>query len=108
MYTQEEQKLLLHEVLDKNRVHLVCSQYPNGKPHELYMGSATPPPPRGCANCWKAYWWYMIASTPPHLREARLAAAEKAVRDAVQWAEAGNFDFVPFDRPEITIEKDAI
>jgi hypothetical protein len=88
------------EVLNPQKVLLHCGVH-------SYVGSDTPPPPRGCKNCWEAYWWYKIASTPPHLRQERLEQAMKMVRDANQAVEAGKFDFLVDDRyPTATVEKD--
>ena len=70
------------EVLNKEKVLLHCGDH-------NYVASDTPPPPRGCVNCWKAYWWFKIASTPPHLRQERLEQAMKMVRDANQAVEGG-------------------
>lgn len=88
------------EVLDTKKVLLHCGIH-------SYVGSDTPPQPLGCKNCWEAYWWFKIASTPPHLRMERLEKAMKMVRDANQAVEAGNFDFaVDPTYPQADIVKD--
>lgn len=99
-YTPEQVKGILGEVMDKDKILLTCGQH-------LYLASDTPPKSVGCKNCWEAYWWYKIASTPPHLREARLEMIYRAVYDAVKAHERGEFDFLVSERPEITVHKDA-
>ena len=96
------------EVMDSQKIQLICSAFPSGKPHRPYLGSNQPPPPRGCVNCWKAYWWYVTATTPPHLREEMLSRAEKGVADAVQEWETGNWELELAAHPQISIEKDAM
>lgn len=90
------------EVLDPKKVLLHCGKH-------NYIGADTPPKPRGCKNCWEAYWWFKIASTPPHLRRQRLEEAMKMVRDAAQAVEAGTWDFkVDEGYAEAKIEKDGL
>lgn len=97
-YTQTQADALLTEVMDKNRVILSCEKH-------SYLASDIPPKPIGCKDCWQAYWWHQIASTPPHLRRARLEAALSMMKEAVRLAEKGEFDFVVNERPEILTEK---
>lgn len=88
------------EVMDPQKVQLHCGVH-------SYVGSDIPPKPRGCKNCWEAYWWFKIASTPPHLRQQRIDEAYKMIRDANQAVENGDFDFVVDESyPEATILKD--
>lgn len=100
-WSEVEKALLAGELLDPTKVHLICGLH-------QYLGSATPPFPNGCVDCWKAYWWYQVATTPPHLRDELLELAYKGVYDSVKAHERGEFDFRPFASPEITIEKDAM
>lgn len=87
------------EVFDDKKVLLHCGLH-------SYVGSDTPPKPRGCKECWQAYWWFKIARTPPHLRAQRIEEAIKMVRDANQAIEQGTWDFHVDERyPHATIEK---
>lgn len=97
-YSDQELKDILKDVLDESKVQLVCGKH-------NYLASETPPPPIGCRQCWEAYWWHKIASTPPHLRRQRLEEAYRATYDAVKMFERGEWDFEPFEHPEITIER---
>ena len=106
-WTEQQVAALLAELEGSEKVQLVCSAFPNGIPHPQYVGSNTPPPPRGCKNCWQAYYWHMVATTPPHLREEMLAKAEQAVANTVQAYEEGSWDFVPLDHPVVELETDA-
>lgn len=88
------------EVLNTQKVLLHCGVH-------KYIASDIPPLPRGCKNCWEAYWWFKIASPPPHLRRERLEQAFKMVMDANQAVEQGDWDFqVDLGYPEAKIEKD--
>ena len=98
---------LLSEVLDAKSIQLICSQFPDGRKHKPYLASNTPPEPRGCVNCWQAYWMYSVATTPPHLRAELLEKAYRGIYDAVKSVERGEFDFQPLARPGIVIEHDA-
>lgn len=99
-FSQDEiRQILAEDPLDKNRVLLSCKRH-------RYVASSTPPQPLHCKECWEAYFWYMIASTPPHLREERLHQLETAVRHACEEEDRGEFTFEPFDHPEFKIERD--
>jgi hypothetical protein len=100
-WSEVEKSLLAGELLDPTKVHLICGEH-------KYIASKTPPFPNGCINCWKAYWWFQVATSPPHLREQLLDLAYKAVYDSVKAHERGEFDFTPFTHPEVTIERDAL
>ena len=98
-YSAAEKADFLAEALDPAKLQLICGRH-------QYVGSETPPKPRGCRECWQAYWMHKIATTPPHLREQRLAEAEKLLRDAIQLAERGQFDFEPYPHPHVEISKE--
>lgn len=99
--SEAEAQQVLGEVFDKQKVILHCGEH-------LYVGSNIPPPPRGCKSCWEAYYWHMIATTPPHLRRQRVEEALSAVRHGVESYEKGQWDFEPLDRAviETTHEND--
>ena len=99
-WNEQQVEKILGEVMDKDKTLLSCQKH-------RYIASNTPPMPVGCKDCWLAYYWYMIATTPPHLREERLGQLERALTDAVAMAERGEFDFEPMAHPEIVTEKDA-
>lgn len=98
-YSQREKEAILEDALDPSRLQLVCGRH-------QYVAKEMPPESQGCKECWQAWWMHKIATTPPHLREQRLQEAERMVRNAVQMYEAGEYDFSPYDHPEIKIEKD--
>jgi hypothetical protein len=106
-WSESEVAKLLSELENSEKVLLVCSAFPDGRPHPQYIGSTKPPEPRGCKNCWMAHYMYMWATSPPHLREAGLEAAERAIANTVQAYEQGSWDFVPNDHAVIEIETDA-
>jgi hypothetical protein len=76
-------------------------------------GAVKPPEPRGCPDCWKAYFFTIHAQTAPHLRQEHLDELESVIRHAVEFSEKGQFgkDFELYEpgdpRFQITIDKDA-
>ena len=98
LWSDAEVDALMLEVLDKSKILLHC-------PKHTYVASDTPPAPIGCKHCWEAYWWYKIASTPPHLRQERLEQAYAMVSDAVVQMERGEFDIQLYDHPVIETRK---
>lgn len=103
-YSEAAKRVIAAEVLDPNKVALVCGIHnytPIGS-----NGMPIPPATQGCKNCWQAYFTASLAQTPPHLREQRLGEWEKTIKDAVQYIESGKeWDFVPYTRPHIEVEK---
>lgn len=98
-YSQREMEQLFTDVMDPNKVQVVC------KPH-MYIGKEAPPTVRGCKNCWQAWWMYLIATTPAHLRQERLESAYAMLRHANESYERGEFDFEPLDRAIIEQSKE--
>ena len=96
-YSKLENERLVQEVFDNNRVVVFCSKH-------MY-GGGDKPPTRGCSDCWRVYYIIALASVPPHLRDEELAKLEALVHHMCEEADAGKFDFVPFARPEISIER---
>jgi hypothetical protein len=109
-------KALAKEKLDRimeevqgGKVLLTCKKH-------NYVGGKIPPnpdgPSRGCPECWKCYYWWDFATTPPHLRQERLDELEMVVHHAVEFAEKGKFGndlelYKPGDpRFQVEIEKD--
>lgn len=97
-FSEAEASKILAESFDRTKVLLHC------EPHR-YVGSSTPPASKGCKNCWEAWYWYMLATTPPHLRQERLEQLEAAVHYAVEAVEAGTWDLQLYDRPQIKTER---
>jgi hypothetical protein len=89
--TAAQKEAYAKEVLDKEKIQLVCAKH-------NYLGSNKVPQPRGCKDCWMAYYWYMIATTPPELRRQRVEEAYQALKKGVDSWEKGKWDFEPFDR----------
>lgn len=87
------------DVMDTQKIQLICGRH-------NYIASEKPPEPRGCKQCWEAWWWHKIATTPAHLRQQRLDEAISMARHANEAVERGEFDFEPLDRAVIEFEKD--
>src|ERR1700693_4993871 len=84
---------------DSERVQLLC-------PKHNYVGSKLPPTSHGCKFCWEAYYCFDLASTPPHMRQARLDELEHVIRSVVKMVELNKFDFIPDERPEVSFTQD--
>jgi hypothetical protein len=98
-YSAHERERILSEALDSDKIQLIC-----GRHH--YVASETPPDSTGCKMCWQAWYMHKIATTPPHLRLQRLEEMERMVYDAVKSVEKGEWDYEPFDKPQIEISKE--
>ena len=96
--TDLERETLFKELLDGNRVTLICG------PHQ-YIGDG-PPSQLKCKDCWYIYFYLMYAKTPPHKRAESLDQWEKAIRDNCQQEDEGTFDFQPYDHPRVIIEEE--
>lgn len=83
------------------KIHLTC-------PAHHYVAGKLPPQTKGCPNCWKAYYWFDYATTPPHMRYERLQELESVIHHVVEFAEKGKFDFEPETNPTRRIYKDAV
>src|SRR5579859_288125 len=101
-YTDEQLDAIVREV-DSGKLYVTC-----GKHH--YHGGKLPPKTSGCAQCWQAYYLWDYATTPPHLRQARLEELESIIHHAIEYEEKGKFGkdlelFEPTDpRFEVKIE----
>ena len=84
---------------DSQRASVICGKH-------NYVGSKMPPRTSGCADCWRCYYIYDLASTPPSLRKERLDELEHVINKVVGMVKTGTFDFVPDDRPTIEYTKD--
>jgi hypothetical protein len=86
---------------DSERVSLVC-------PKHQYTGSKMPPSSHGCSDCWKVYYIFDLATTPPSLRKERLDELEHVVRKVADMQQKGTWDFVPQERPTIEFTQDGL
>lgn len=98
-YSPAEMQRLYTDIMDTKKVQLVCGIH-------NYMASEKPPEPHGCKNCWEAWWWHKIATTPAAERVERLESAMAMVRHANEAYERGEFDFEPEVRAAVKYEKD--
>jgi hypothetical protein len=97
-YTPGQMESILADVMDTNRVQLVCGTH-------NYIAQEKPPTSTGCKQCWQAWWTHKIATTPAHLREERLEAATVMLRHANEAYERGEFDLSLFDHAEVSAIK---
>ena len=84
---------------DSERATLICGKH-------NYTGSKMPPRVSGCADCWRCYYIYDLATTPPSLRKERLDELEHVINKVVDMVKKNKFDFIPEERPEIIYTKD--
>lgn len=98
--TQKEREGFLAEALDPHKISIFCGV------HQYYGPSKTNKkiaPFKGCSRCWLVYYIHDMATTPPHLREQRLAELEEVIHHATELADKGQFDFEPYRHAKIEI-----
>jgi hypothetical protein len=88
---------LLAEVLDPNKVTLVCEI------HNYVAGSGARRN-LGCKKCIMVDYIYMIAKTPPEKRAETLDRFEALVKAMCELEDEGQLDVQIYDRPQIEIE----
>lgn len=91
--------------LNSGKLYLTCGRHS----YVAYVkqGGVTPPEPRGCPDCWKAYYFTLHCITAPHQRYEHLEELNEVIRKTVEMVEKGKFDFVPDAVPDVRIFKDA-
>jgi hypothetical protein len=103
LLTDKDKDLLKDEHFDPRKILVGCSQhfyYGPSKIKEVH-------PAQGCKQCWMTYFLHDLSNVPPSERAQRFDEIEEVVRNLNQMVETGKWDFKPFKRPEIEIEKDA-
>lgn len=98
-YTEAQMERLYADIMDTTKVQLVCGKH-------NYLASEKPPASQGCKQCWEAWWWRLIATTPADERIERIEAATAMLQHANESYERGEFDFEPEVRAAIKYEKD--
>ena len=95
-YSQAEREQLLAEVLDPNRIILICERH-------FYIGDG--PPTAGCSGCWSVYFTQLLAKTPPHLRDEQLDQLEALVNHMVESEEKGEAPISLYKYPKVEVER---
>lgn len=96
-YTEKDKQALAEEVLDPNRIILVCERH-------NYQGPPKPPVFE-CKDCVQVYMVSLYANTPPHERKEQLENLERFIRDSVQADEKNQFDITLSSYPTIEYSK---
>jgi hypothetical protein len=73
--------------------------------HEFYY-KGVPPLTVGCSSCWMTYYLGMKCQADPNLLGEDVDQMEHILSHLQEEIEKGKWDFVPFNTPEITIEKE--
>lgn len=98
--SESEREKWAEEVLNRDKVVLYCADH-------SYGGKLEVPPARGCKKCWTVFYSLLLANTPPTKRAEKLAMLSEMVHKVCELVEKGQWDFSPFDHPQIHVEKDA-
>lgn len=69
-----------------------------------YYYNGRPPLVSGCPECWNVYYFCQVAQSKD-IRES-VDQLESAVRHTKELVESGKWDFKPYARPQVQIEKD--
>lgn len=96
--TEQQEERILNEVLDPNKIMLVCSTH-------MYTPGGKSSPAPGCPNCVKAMFIYQLAHTSPEMRQLKLDALESIVNHMVE-DEAKGVKLPKFyAHPQVHVEK---
>jgi hypothetical protein len=112
--TSKNQRDILGE-LASEAVTLVCGKHAYTAARKRANGTvAIPPGTRGCADCWRVFYFTDLALTPPNKRQERLDELEEVIRHAVEFERSGKFgkDFELYNPGEdarfgVQVDKDA-
>jgi hypothetical protein len=104
-YSDKDRELLAQLAEDPSKVPVMCEEH-------FYIGDIKAMPTKGCANCWKAYYFTQLANTPPSQHKQFMEELEMVVRKLVETVERRKGEKNPlgfelYEHPEIEIEKDA-
>jgi len=98
--TQKQVFDTLDELFDQNKVQLKCGKH-------LYWGPVKDKPEvtpmLGCSDCWRVFYVYELATTPPDERRQKLEEIEEVMHHMVEMVEAGTWDFKPYAHAQIEI-----
>jgi hypothetical protein len=97
--TPEQFGKWLEELMTDEKTALYCKKH-------SYASCKIPPNAVGCKDCWQAFYFYMIARTPPHLRAEKIELLIEVVKKAVELEESGKFDLELYDHPVIKVVPD--
>lgn len=86
-------------IRDKEKCYLRCE-------HHNWYYDGKPPLVSGCASCWFTYFMGQRAQMKPEYMDEQLEALEGAIKHVIEAEKNGTWDFVPYDRPEIKVEKE--
>jgi hypothetical protein len=103
LLTDKDKALLTNEMFDPRGMMVCCATHQYYGPTKLVKSH----PATGCKQCWMVYFLHDLASVPPSERAQRFDEIEEVVRNLNQMVESGKWDYKPFARPDIKIEKDA-
>jgi hypothetical protein len=100
-FTKKEADQLCQEAMS-DQATVYCGDH-------FYFGPARNKvaPTSGCKKCWMVFYLHHFKSVPPDKREAEMDELKQILMHVTESVENGTFDFRPFRRAEIKIEKDA-
>ena len=98
LYTSEGYGQILKELLE-GTVTVVCEDHP--------AQSLRLPPCNGCRKCSYAFWFAFIAKLPPKQQREAVERLIETAKTIIEMESKGTWDFKPYKRPEIKIERDA-
>lgn len=100
-YSRKEQEQLIADVMDPERVVLMCSKH--GFVADGHAGSVPTP---GCKDCHQAHWTHIIGKVPPHKRREVVENMIEVAMDLIQAVKEGKAVPQFYRHPRVTIEKD--
>lgn len=97
-YTEKQIAALKAELASQEKVFMQCDEHD-------YIGDIHAMPTSGCKRCWFTYYFTLIAQTPPHLREQRIAEIQAVVFTLAKDIDKGKVDFQLYNRPIVSRKK---
>jgi uncharacterized Fe-S cluster-containing radical SAM superfamily protein len=84
-YSDKDRADLRKLASDPRKVQVMCDLH-------MYCGDLHTQPTKGCADCWKAYYFTSLANTPPDQQKQFVEELEAVVRQLVELADKKKFD----------------
>ena len=102
LISQQDKEKLLSEVMDPEKVVLVCGEH-----RYTYNPRSNRPPVWNCPQCWKVQFIGLLANTPPNKRDEVLEMLEYSVHKLVEAAEKGQIDKIKlYKHPKVTVTRE--
>lgn len=98
--TDKQKEEMVAEAMDSQRVKFFCPEHFYSGP---VKGKPEFKPGLDCANCWKIFYFYEFATTPPDERRQKLDEIDEVLHKMTEMVTAGKWDFEPYSHAQVEI-----